>query len=79
MLILDKWTLRDTLALLSHPERKTEIRARRNKKEKSALQKEHEETQRLAYANAYKELQEEISRLRHKKEIDDYPSVFSIE
>ena len=82
MILLDKWTLTDTLAILSHPERRTtpEIhpRCKSASKEKSSLrQKAHEETQRRAYANAYKELQDEISMLQHEKH--NIQGLFSIE
>ncbi len=62
MLFLDKWTFRDTMASLTHPERRTEdeiIIA-------LAREKEHdEEAQRRAYAKAYKEMQDELDTMRY--------------
>ncbi len=51
MLFLDKWTFRDTMASLTHPERRTEDEIPSLAREK--------ESQRLAYALAYKEMQDE--------------------
>ena len=53
MLFLDKWTFRDTMASLTHPERKTED-------EIPSLLAREKESQRLAYALAYKEMQDEL-------------------
>jgi len=53
MLFLDKWTFRDTMASLTHPERRTED-------EIPSLLAREKESQRLAYALAYKEMQDEL-------------------
>jgi hypothetical protein len=50
MLFLDKWTMADTLTLLSHPER-----ARHNNKP------QQQEEQSSDYAEAYRELNDEMS------------------
>ena len=75
MILLDKWNLTETLATLSHPERRTtpEIHTA-NEKENSLRKRAREEAQRRAYANAYKELQDELSMMHNNN-----TSVFSIE
>jgi hypothetical protein len=60
MLFLDKWTFRDTMASLTHPERRIEDEII------IAREKEHdEEAQRRAYAKAYKEMQDELDTMRY--------------
>ncbi len=54
MLLLDKWTLTDTLALLSHPER-----ARFAAVKDTETEKTQDNTD--AYAEAYRELMDELS------------------
>jgi hypothetical protein len=62
MILLYRWTLADTLATLSHPERKPtpEIHTAN---ENVLKQRAREEAQRRAYANAYKELQDELNTI----------------
>jgi hypothetical protein len=54
MLFLEKWTFRDTMASLTHPER-SEIAQTRGETE--------HEAQRRAYAKAYKEMQDELDAM----------------
>ena len=54
MLFLDKWTFRDTMASLTHPER-SEIAQTRGETE--------HEAQRRAYAEAYKDMQDELDAM----------------
>jgi hypothetical protein len=64
MLILDKWKLKDTLTLLSHPERArtaaitTEHQLREAAAHRVRIAKEE---RRAAYESAYRELMEEIA------------------
>ena len=73
MLILDKWTLKDTLVLLNHPERVYTAKEHQLREEARRIKIANEK--RAAYERAYKQLMDEIEDEIRENEDDGQQEV----